>query len=207
MTRPPKDIEKQQVVLARRDTREKQFVPMDQLLGAVQGWLVDIQANLFERARQVREEHTHYTENYDEFKTLMAGARPGFVYAPWCDDPAVEEVSWELGLGRSRVMSMEGRMETAQRWYDGESGPDAAISTAAPRNARCGTCGFYLPLAGALKQNFGVCGNEYAADDGRVVSSDHACGAFSELFTEPQPEPEPATPAYDDAAIEVVPTR
>src|SRR3954454_24103121 len=55
---------------------------------------------------------------------------PGYVLS---DDPAVEEVSWELGLGRPRVMSREGRMETAQRWYDGESGPEAPIATAAPR--------------------------------------------------------------------------
>jgi prolyl-tRNA synthetase len=86
----PKDIEKQQVVLARRDTREKQFVPMDGLSVYVQGWLTDIQATLLARATQIREERTHYTESYDEFKTLMAGARPGFVYAPWCDDADVE---------------------------------------------------------------------------------------------------------------------
>ena len=47
---------------------------------------------------------------------------PGYVLS---DDAAVEEVSWELGLGRSRVMSQEGRIETAQRWYDGDSGPEA----------------------------------------------------------------------------------
>ncbi len=86
----PKDIEKAQVVLARRDTREKQFVPMAELVPHVQGWLTAIQASLFERAMQVREERTHYTESYEEFKTLMAGARPGFVHAPWCDDAAVE---------------------------------------------------------------------------------------------------------------------
>ena len=87
----PKDIEKQQVVLARRDTREKQFVPMDGLVASRAGLAdVDIQATLFAKAAQVREERTHYTESYDEFKTLMAGARPGLVYAPWCDDATVE---------------------------------------------------------------------------------------------------------------------
>jgi len=45
---------------------------------------------LFERAKATREERTHYTESYDEFKALMEGARPGFVYAPWCDDAEVE---------------------------------------------------------------------------------------------------------------------
>ena len=54
---------------------------------------------------------------------------PGYVLS---DDPAVEEVSWELGLGRARVMSREGRSDTAQRWYDGDHGPAAPISAAAP---------------------------------------------------------------------------
>ena len=79
---------------------------------------------------------------------------PGYVLS---DDPAVEEVSWELGLGRPRVLSREGRADAAQRWYDGDHGPAAAISTAAPAAARCGTCGFYLPLAGAMRQAFGAC--------------------------------------------------
>ncbi|MBA2354153.1 MAG: proline--tRNA ligase [Acidobacteria bacterium] len=86
----PKDIEKGQVVLARRDTREKQFVPMADLLPQVSQWLLDIQAGLLEKARQLREERSHYTESYEEFKALMAGARPGLIYAPWCDDAVVE---------------------------------------------------------------------------------------------------------------------
>jgi hypothetical protein len=127
---------------------------------------------------------------------------PGYVLS---DDAAVEEVSWELGLGRPRVMSQEGRMETAQRWYDGESGPEAPIATAAPRNARCGTCGFYLPLAGSMRSMFGVCGNLYAPDDARAVSADHGCGAHSEalLGTAEQPVEELPT-IYDDSEVESV---
>ena len=78
------------------------------------------------------------------------------------DDPAVEEAGWELGLGRVRVLSREGRLDAAQRWYDGDRGPNAPISVAAPAAARCGSCGFYLQLAGSMRQSFGVCGNEYA---------------------------------------------
>ena len=69
-------------------------------------------------------------------RPTTTGSSPGYVLS---DDPAVEEVSWELGLGRPRVMSREGRAEAAQRWYDGDHGPEAPISTAAPANARCGT--------------------------------------------------------------------
>ena len=126
---------------------------------------------------------------------------PGYVLS---DDPAVEEVSWELGLGRPRVMSREGRAETAQRWYDTEHGPEAPISIAAPANARCGLCGFYLPLAGSLRQVFGVCGNLFAPDDGRVVSADHGCGAHSEVLVDPAPPVEELPTVYDDSVVETV---
>jgi hypothetical protein len=127
---------------------------------------------------------------------------PGYVLS---DDAAVEEVSWELGLGRSRVMSREGREETAQRWYDGDHGPEAPISTAAPRTARCGACGFYLPLAGAMRLTFGVCGNLYAPDDGKAVSADHGCGAHSEALLGATEAPVEELPTvYDDSEVEAV---
>jgi hypothetical protein len=126
---------------------------------------------------------------------------PGYVLS---DDPGVEEVSWELGLGRRRVMSREGRAEAAQRWYDSDHGPHAAISVGAPPNARCGMCGFYLPLSGSLRQIFGVCGNLFAPDDGRVVSADHGCGAHSEVLVEQSVPVEELSTVYDDSEVEPV---
>ena len=126
---------------------------------------------------------------------------PGYVLS---DDPGVEEVSWELGLGRRRVMSREGRAEAAQRWYDTDHGPNAPISVGAPPNARCGMCGFYLPLAGSLRQMFGVCGNLFAPDDGRVVSADHGCGAHSEVLVEQSAPVEELSTVYDDSEVEPV---
>jgi hypothetical protein len=126
---------------------------------------------------------------------------PGYVLS---DDPAVEEVSWELGLGRARVMSREGRLDAAQRWYDGDHGPNAPIAVAAPVGARCGSCGFYLLLAGSMRQAFGVCGNEYAPDDGQVVSVDHGCGAHSEVLVEQPAAVEELPTVYDDSEVESV---
>jgi hypothetical protein len=121
------------------------------------------------------------------------------------DQDLVRDVVDEIGLGRVRVLSLEGRELAAQRWYDGDHGPDAAISVAAPAAARCGTCGFYLPLAGALRQSFGACGNFYAPDDGRVVSADHGCGAHSETLIEAAESPVDELPTvYDDSAVEAV---
>lgn len=87
----------------------------------------------------------------------------------------------ELGLGRRRVLSLEGRADAAERWYDGPGGPDAPIAKQAP--GRCADCGFLVPLAGSLGRAFGVCANGVAPDDGRVVALQHGCGAHSETVT------------------------
>jgi prolyl-tRNA synthetase len=79
----PKDIEKSQVLLARRDTREKMPASMDGLAERVVTLLDEIQATLFARALKFREEHTTRVASYDEFKAVMEG-RPGFVIAGWC---------------------------------------------------------------------------------------------------------------------------
>lgn len=126
---------------------------------------------------------------------------PGYLQS---DDPAVEEVNWELGLGRARVMSRQGRLETAQRWYESDHGPKAPISVSAPANARCGLCAFYLPLAGAMRQAFGVCANLYAPDDGKVVSVDHGCGAHSEVLVETTAPVDELPTVYDDGEVEPV---
>jgi prolyl-tRNA synthetase len=85
----PKDIEKGQVMLARRDTREKLPVPMDTLASRVGELLVEIQHTLFDRARAFRDERTQRASSYDEFKRLMEG-RPGFVIAEWCGSAQCE---------------------------------------------------------------------------------------------------------------------
>ena len=80
----PKDIEKSQVVVARRDTREKAPLPMD---GISAGAVVDLSTRSRRRCSiarpQYREEHTTRVSSYEEFKSAMEG-RPGFVIAGWC---------------------------------------------------------------------------------------------------------------------------
>jgi hypothetical protein len=119
------------------------------------------------------------------------------------DDADFGQIAFELGLGRPRVMSRLGRLEAAERWYAGDRGPAAPLAVAAP--ARCGTCGFYLQLAGSLHGMFGVCGNEFAPDDGAVVAADHGCGAHSEALVEVPPgAAEPAPVVLDDADLDLL---
>jgi hypothetical protein len=122
---------------------------------------------------------------------------PGFVAN---GDPEVDDVALELGFGRLSTMSRDGREDAAQRWHEGDYGPESEMAKAAPSS--CGLCGFYLPLAGSLHAAFGVCGNELAAD-GHVVHVGYGCGAHSDTRL-PTGAGSPQYEAFDDAAVEVV---
>ncbi|WP_183096440.1 DUF3027 domain-containing protein [Nocardioides stalactiti] len=113
------------------------------------------------------------------------------------DDKAqVRVVAKDLGLGRVRTLSTEGRDLAAERWYDGDAGPDAPIAKGAPDS--CTSCGFLVRLAGPLAEMFGVCANGDANDDGRVVSFDHGCGAHSEVRLSKRHAPVPPAPPVVD---------
>jgi len=85
----PKDIEKSVVEVARRDTREKESMPMAGLADLIKTRLEEIQQTLFRRALTFREEHTTRVSSYEEFKEIMEG-RPGFVIAGWCGSEECE---------------------------------------------------------------------------------------------------------------------
>lgn len=93
------------------------------------------------------------------------------------DNPADRAVAKGIGLGRAQVLSTEGRAQAADRWYEGDQGPDAPIAEQAP--GVCRTCGFMVRMAGPLSESFGVCANAMANADGRVVAFAHGCGAHS----------------------------
>ncbi|MCD6452356.1 MAG: proline--tRNA ligase [Acidobacteria bacterium] len=86
----PKDIEKNQVVLVRRDNREKIFIPQNEMIEKVGIILKEIQKDLFARALKFREENTHQVETYDEFKEVIKN-KGGFIRAFWCGDSVCEE--------------------------------------------------------------------------------------------------------------------
>ncbi|MBB0245659.1 DUF3027 domain-containing protein [Streptomyces alkaliphilus] len=110
------------------------------------------------------------------------GGAPPVVDPP--ERARIEAVAREIGLGRTRVLSRLGLEEAADRWQEG-FGPETPMAQAAP--ASCAGCGFLIPMAGALRQAFGVCANEYSPADGRVVSLDYGCGAHSEAARMPAP--------------------
>ncbi|NNU76993.1 proline--tRNA ligase [Clostridium estertheticum] len=102
----PKDIEKNQVVLVRRDTREKLFVPMDELESKIPELLVDIQKSLFEKASDAQNIRTFSAKTVEELKEILDKTL-GFVNAPWCGDLACEEKVKEVAGASSRCMPFD----------------------------------------------------------------------------------------------------
>lgn len=116
---------------------------------------------------------------------------------------SIAAIADELGLRRARVLSRYGLHVAADRW-DEEFGPQTPMAQAAP--ASCVTCAFLVPMAGSLKQAFGVCANEFGPADGHVVSLSYGCGGHSEAAVMPK-TPKPAPHALDTLQVDEYPLR
>ena len=115
----PKDIEKDQCVLVRRDNREKSFVPLAGLAAELPALLERQQADLLARARQFVADNTTRVSSYDQFKQAMASKR-GFIVAGRNGDPAIEARIKEETKATIRVIPM------------GEPVPAACVVTGQP---------------------------------------------------------------------------
>jgi hypothetical protein len=116
---------------------------------------------------------------------------------------SIASVAEELGMRRARVLSRYGLHIAADRW-DESYGAKTPMAQAAP--ATCVSCGFLQPIGGSLGQAFGVCANEFAPADGRVVSLSYGCGGHSEAAIMPKP-PRPAAPVIDETQVDPFPLR
>ena len=86
----PKDIEKNQLELARRDTEEKIFIKQNFALEEVEKILKEIHVNLFERAKKFLKENITEVDSYEDFKNTI-NQKGGFVYAYWDGTTETEE--------------------------------------------------------------------------------------------------------------------
>lgn len=102
----PKDIENNQAVVVRRDTREKIVVNLDEIESRVGEILEKMQSDMLERARAHRDAHTYTAKNMEEFENIM-NDKPGFVKAMWCMDETCENEIKERTGATSRCMPFE----------------------------------------------------------------------------------------------------
>ena len=102
----PKDMEKHQCVLVRRDTREKTVVDLDDVADRAKELMAQMQKDMLERARKHLESHISDAHNYEEFKDAVEN-KPGFIRAMWCGDEACELKIKEDTTATSRCMPFE----------------------------------------------------------------------------------------------------
>ena len=102
----PKDIENNQVVLVRRDTREKIFVSMDDLEAKINELLTDLHNSMYEKALKNIETTTSVVTTPDEMREA-ADHKPGFIKAMWCGELGCEEKIKEVYGLSSRCMPFE----------------------------------------------------------------------------------------------------
>ena len=86
----PRDLEKNQVELARRDTMEKNTISVEGLTDHIQSSLEEMQSNLFDKALQFREEHITEVNDFDEFQKVLED-KGGFISAHWDGTSETEE--------------------------------------------------------------------------------------------------------------------
>lgn len=132
---------------------------------------------------------------------ITAGSPSAFTVVP--ARGSIAAVAEELGMRRARVLSRYGLHSAADRWEDAY-GPKTPMAQAAP--ATCVSCGFLVAIGGSLGQAFGVCTNEFAPADGRVVSLAYGCGGHSEAAIMPKP-PVPPPHVIDETIVDPFPLR
>ena len=108
-----RDLENQQVELARRDTKEKFSVAMEGLTQTVENLLVEIQANLFERAKNYRDEHITKADTWDEFLNILDN-KTGFVLAHWDGTAETEDKIKELAKATIRCIPLDNPLENGK---------------------------------------------------------------------------------------------
>lgn len=102
----PKDIEKNQAVLVRRDNREKTIVSLDEIETKVQEMLDIIHNSMLEEVTRTRDEKTYVATTMEEFEDTIEN-KPGFIKAMWCGDRACEDKIREVTGATSRCMPFE----------------------------------------------------------------------------------------------------
>src|SRR5256884_2538998 len=102
----PRDVQNNSVMLVRRDNRVKESVSLDALEMRLPELLEEVQKAMYQRALKFREENTHSTESYDEFKEIIAEKR-GFVRVKWAGDSEAEQAIKEDTKATLRVIPFD----------------------------------------------------------------------------------------------------
>ncbi len=114
----PRDLENGTIEVARRDTKEKQVMKMDEVVAAIPSLLENIQTNIYNRALKFRNEMTTRVETYDEFKKVLDD-KGGFVLAHWDGTAETEAKIKEETKATIRCIPLDAPTEVGKCVYSG----------------------------------------------------------------------------------------
>lgn len=105
-----RDLEKNVVEVARRDTKEKKAVGLDGIAQYIDGLLIEIQHNLFNRAKEYRNTHITNAETWEEFEKLLDD-KGGFIAAHWDGTAETEAAIKEKTKATIRCIPLNNKQE------------------------------------------------------------------------------------------------
>jgi prolyl-tRNA synthetase len=115
----PKDLENNVAEVARRDTKEKQSISLENISIAIFNLLADIQHNMFNKAKAYRDEHITEVNTWDEFIDVLEN-KTGFVSAHWDGTGETEEKIKELTKATIRCIPLDAKQEAGVCVLTGE---------------------------------------------------------------------------------------
>jgi prolyl-tRNA synthetase len=114
-----RDLEQGQLEIARRDTKEKQNIPVADVSEIVPKLLIEIQDHLFQKAKDMQMQNTHHVNTWNEFVSIME-EKPGFVYAHWDGTSETEDKIKELTKATIRCIPLDAKEESGLCIYTGK---------------------------------------------------------------------------------------
>jgi prolyl-tRNA synthetase len=115
----PRDLENGTVELLRRDTLEKTTYQMDDISKKITHLLENIQANMFLKASDFRDENIHAVDSWDEFMDVVEN-KGGFVSAHWDGSSETEEKIKEKSKATIRCIPLNNPSENGLCVYSGK---------------------------------------------------------------------------------------
>ncbi len=115
----PRDLENNCVEIARRDTREKQTMSIDNISDSIINTLEAIQQNMHKKALHFRDANIHRVENFDEFKQVLE-EKGGFIAAHWDGTSETEEKIKDLTKATIRCIPLNNIQEAGECVFTGK---------------------------------------------------------------------------------------
>ncbi|MFT4522627.1 MAG: prolyl-tRNA synthetase [Bacteroidia bacterium] len=115
----PRDLKNGTVEVARRDTKEKEVLQIDDLPNKVNHLLESIQQNLFLRAETYRDNLTTNVNTWEEFKDVLEN-KTGFISAHWDGTNETEEKIKQETKATIRCIPMDAKEEEGLCVFSGK---------------------------------------------------------------------------------------